>query len=478
MAPLTPGTAWRTVVTLLAFALVACPDASDLNGTYQEQAPAQLGYPEEQWFAMAIDMFDFEEGSSSGLFGAGSDARDVGGIVRYYTLRGPDKRNSVFHPNNEAFCFWLPAASLSAEQRDLALYYRDIHYPEQVTSVLSLISDNVGDSLSGAKVSLCAHPACDPGGGVEDPRCNPQGCLIDDRDLEPNGDGELPGIRGLMPGAEVDRPLILRRASRDPRNGCDHHRRHIVLDLSDLDVDESEQVLQLGNPNGVLRSDRSARRFTYTVAWAGDDVADYPPLDEERDTLQPTVDLVDLPYVFDWYHRAHDTQAPQQIALDRWLPPGFWSLNDTGDVKVGDRASILVGTYFLYYEDESNFGEPKYDATSALWNPATEPIIAAPFAPAEQANTRRGTVVVWIEGRPSQLPSGIRALFPEDAEIRAGYSLWDAVISERQRGEILRFEHPVNGRSLVRLYVLRPTDQYTYPVHTELSIARLPVAVD
>ena len=200
---------------------------------------------------------------------------------------------------------------------------------------------------------------------------------------------------------------------------------------------------------------------------------------DDPDILQPQQQDVDLPFIIDWYRRAHDTApALQRVAFDRWLPPGFWTLDRGEGVKVGDRAKILVGTYFFYYESQSNFNEPLYDSTAAQWNPALDDIVATPFVASEEPNAQEGTVVVWIEGRPSLLPNGIKALFPDPDNLREGYSLWDAVISTREAGEIIRFKTPSNGSSLVRLYVTRQIAQYRYPEHTELSIARLPVAVD
>jgi hypothetical protein len=451
------------IIVCGALVLSACSDAPDLTGTYHEQTSISAGFPQDQWFAVGVDMFQYEE--------------EVGGIVRYYSLKDARPNSSTFDPENERFCFWLPPTRVTSDEREFQLEYEDIHWPERADATLALRTDANGDTLTGFKSTNCNHPLCQ--GRTPDIRCD-GGCLSSDTLPERDEEDLLPGIRGPVPAAEVDRAMRLSRVSTDPDNTCTNRARHIVLEPKDLDAEtEAERVLQVRNTSGPLWSDRSARRFTYTVAWAGDDVATYTTGDPENgDSVvrEGEGDDDEIPFVFDWYRRATDTPALQRVAFDRWLPPGFWKLAPTDFGVRGSQARMVIGTYFLYYEDASNFSEPPYDASSARWNPRTEPIVAAPFAESEEPGALEGTVVVWIEGRPSALPDGIQALFPADATVPEGYSLWDAVIDARDSpGEVIRFKSPRNGRSLVRLHVRRTFDQYEHPKHTELSIARLPV---
>ncbi len=451
-------------ILLCALTFPACSDAPELTGTYHEEASLPTGYPADQWFAMGVDMFQFEE--------------EVGGIVRYYSLKDARPNSSTFDPENERFCFWLPPTRVTPDERDFAVGYEDIHWPERALSTLALRTDSTGDTLIGFKATDCNHPLCD--GSTPDARCNELGCLTADGGSVDDGGEFRPGIRGEMPASEVNRTLTLDRVTTEPGNECNSRARHIVLEPVDLDAEtEAGRVLQLRNRSGPLWSDRAARRFTYSVAWAGDDVATYTTGVPDPDALQGNngVEEDDIPFVLDWYRRATDSRAFQRVAFDRWLPPGFWMLDRSRiGVGSGTQARMAVGTYFLYYEDASNFGEAEYDASLAEWNPRTEPIVAAPFADSEEPGALEGTVVVWVEGRPSSLPNGILELFPSDVTVPEGYSLWDAVINTVDApGEIIRFKRPRFGSSLVRLHVRRRFDQYEHPKHTELSIARLPV---
>lgn len=453
------GTRIGFVLASLALGLAACSDAPDLNGAYQEEPSLSQGFPDGQWFATGLDLFQYEE--------------DVGGILRYYSLKDPIQGRPTFDPLNERFCFWVNPTNVGDSDRSFELSIDDdISWPEAATATFQFETDNTGDVLSGSKLTICNHPLCD--GRTPDERCNDAGCLVQQSTPEPNEDDLLPGIRGPISEVEVDRALRLSRVSTSPRNDCERRHRPITLEIRDLPGDDG--VLQISRRSGQLNSDVGPRRFTYTVAWAGSGLANYTDLEEDDDQLQRgEQDLSRLPFIFDWYRRAVDTPAPQRVRQDRWLPPGFWSL-DSRSEAVGTQAKMLVGTYFLYYEDTSNRGEAPYDSTNAVWTPSTEPIIASPFAASEEPNSLEGTVVVWIEGKPSLLPEGTRGLFPADADLQEGYSLWDAIIEAVDSpGQIRRFKAPSNGRSLVRLHVTRKPEDYSYPVHTELSIARLPV---
>lgn len=166
-------------------------------------------------------------------------------------------------------------------------------------------------------------------------------------------------------------------------------------------------VTQFRNEMRGLREEANTNadpRPTLAMAWSGD-----------SRFLEP----------LDWYRRFAQING-DIVTVSRELQPGGVMLqrNEIPYVpQAPGEARIAVGQLFAFQDENANAQE------EISWQRQTEPVLGSGFVLDEVSSLRKGRVLIYVDGEPSELPGYVLALLEPGQSFQQGYWVYEVEAS-------------------------------------------------